>query len=116
MNPYTAAKSLNTLTLKKKEYSSLNFPGTLVFEVKTTTATIAAGSYFEVRFPGYYDNFVGVGITCSDAVKGTLYKCVVKFDRILQIISTQTTFKAGDTISIKISGINFKIPDITEVL
>ena len=83
MDPYAKEAALATLTLKKKEYSALNFPGNLVFEIKTTKAEIKAGSYFELRFPGYYDNFIGVGLKCSDAVKGTLFKCVVRFDRVL---------------------------------
>ena len=56
LTSFVAATSLTTLTLKSKEYSALNFPGKLLFEITTTGTVISEGSFFVIRFPGYYDN------------------------------------------------------------
>jgi len=64
LTSFVAAAPFKSLTLSK-EYSAMNFPGKLLFEITTTSTIVKLGNYLLIRFPGYYDNQISVGTTCS---------------------------------------------------
>jgi len=41
----------------------------------TTDTTIAPGYTIDVKFPGYYDAQIGMGVACSEFVSGETFDC-----------------------------------------